>query len=177
MTAGPVPAADESTSRSLLSRVLVLAANGPSGRKIVQQALERGHRVVALTRNPDMHPFRHKHLVMIGGNASVPAVLDDASARCDQVISIISAPAEFKTTLWRTHQRRPPDSPDDEDGSVSVQRHLRPARENHRRAASGGVHLRINNGPRTTDCAPGRFDVSSAGRVGGEVQQIQPAAG
>jgi putative NADH-flavin reductase len=72
-------------------RVLVLGANGPSGRQTVQQALDRGHRVDALTRRPENFPIQHERLHVIAGDATDPAVVDGAVAPCDAVISVIGA--------------------------------------------------------------------------------------
>jgi putative NADH-flavin reductase len=73
------------------SRVLVLGANGPSGRRVVQQALDRGLRVDALTRHPETFPLRHERLHVIAGDATEPAVVDAAVAPCDVVISVIGS--------------------------------------------------------------------------------------
>ncbi len=72
-------------------RLLVLGANGPSGRRTVQQGLDRGLRVDALTRRPETFPIRHERLHVIGGDATDPAVVDAAVARCDVVISVIGS--------------------------------------------------------------------------------------
>ena len=69
--------------------MLVLGANGPTGQRTVQQALDRGYRVDALTRHPETYPLRHEHLRVIGGDATVPRVVDTAVASCDAVISVI----------------------------------------------------------------------------------------
>jgi putative NADH-flavin reductase len=71
--------------------ILVLGANGPSGRRVVQQALDRGLSVAALTRHPEDFPLRHDRLRVIGGDATVAAVMDEAVAGCDAVISVIGA--------------------------------------------------------------------------------------
>ncbi|SDD96236.1 Putative NADH-flavin reductase [Auraticoccus monumenti] len=72
--------------------MLVLGANGPSGRRTVQQALGRGLRVDALTRRPQGFPTRHERLHVVGGDATDPGVVDAAVAACDAVISVIGAP-------------------------------------------------------------------------------------
>jgi putative NADH-flavin reductase len=69
--------------------VLVLGANGPSGRRTVQQALDRGLGVEALTRRPQTFPIRHERLRVLGGDATDPATVDAAVASCDAVISVI----------------------------------------------------------------------------------------
>ena len=74
-----------------VSRVLVLGANGPSGRRTVQQALDRGLEVDALTRHPETFPIQHQRLRVIGGDATDPAVVDAAVVSSDAVISVIGA--------------------------------------------------------------------------------------
>ena len=77
-------------------RVLVLGANGPSGRQTVQQALDRGLAVTALTRNPGSFPIRHERLTVLGGDATDPATMDAALAGCDAVISVIGTAYTWK---------------------------------------------------------------------------------
>ena len=72
-------------------RLLVLGANGPTGRHVVQQALDRGHEVSALTRRPDSFPLRHERLQVLAGDATDRAVIDDAVAQTDAVICTIGA--------------------------------------------------------------------------------------
>jgi putative NADH-flavin reductase len=58
--------------RSLVSgsahRLLVLGGTGPTGRLIVEQALERGHAVTVLARRPEAVSVRHPSLVVSGGD-------------------------------------------------------------------------------------------------------------
>lgn len=72
-----------------LRRILVLGANGPSGRLVVQQAVDRGLTVVALTRNPDAFPVRHERVQVMGGDATDAATMDAAVAASDAVVSVI----------------------------------------------------------------------------------------
>jgi putative NADH-flavin reductase len=73
------------------SRVLVLGANGPSGRRTVRQALDRGLEVDALTRRPETFPIQHERLHLIGGDATNRATVHAAVAPCDAVISVIGS--------------------------------------------------------------------------------------
>lgn len=89
----PGTGADEAgggaTSPSL--HLLVLGANGPTGRRTVRQALERGHALKALTRHPDEFPIKDEQLDVVGGDAGDPTVIDAAVAGCDAVISVIGS--------------------------------------------------------------------------------------
>ncbi len=77
-------------------RVLILGANGPSGRQTVQRGLERGLVVHALTRRPEAFPIRHERLHVIGGDATDPSTIDAAVASCDAVISVIGTPFTWR---------------------------------------------------------------------------------
>ncbi len=72
-------------------RVLVLGANGPSGRQTVRRGLDRGLEIHALTRHPEAFPIQHARLHVIGGDATDAATIDAAVASCDAVISVIGS--------------------------------------------------------------------------------------
>ena len=71
--------------------LLVLGANGPTGRRVVRQALDRGHRVEALTRHPESFPIVDDRLHVVAGDATDPAVVDAAVATADAVVCAIGA--------------------------------------------------------------------------------------
>ncbi|WP_380163955.1 NAD(P)-dependent oxidoreductase [Jannaschia sp. R86511] len=73
------------------TRLLVLGANGPTGRQTVHQALTRGHQVSALTRHPETFPLHHDRLQVIAGDATDEGVIDAAVAATDAVICTIGA--------------------------------------------------------------------------------------
>lgn len=90
MTEDAAPLVD-ATGTPARPRLLVLGANGPTGREVVQQALDRGHRVDALTRHPETFPLRHERLGVVAGDATDPAVIDAAVAATDAVLCTIGA--------------------------------------------------------------------------------------
>lgn len=51
-----------------LVRLLIIGATGGTGRALVQQALERGHRVTAFVRDPSRLRVRHERLAIARGN-------------------------------------------------------------------------------------------------------------
>ncbi len=86
--------------------MLIFGANGPSGRLTVQQAVDRGLVVEALTRHPETFPIAHERLHVIAGDATDAATVDAAVASCDAVISLIGAaftrqPVEVYSTSAR----------------------------------------------------------------------------
>ena len=89
MTSESAPRQVENLAGQRRLRVLVLGANGPSGRRTVQQALQRGLQVEALTRHPESFPIQNERLHVIAGDATDPSVIDAAVAACDAVVSVI----------------------------------------------------------------------------------------
>jgi putative NADH-flavin reductase len=80
------------------SRVLVLGATGGTGRQIVAQALERGHEVTALVRNPAGLPMRYERLRVVTGSLPENAgVLVDAARGQDAVISALGRGTSFRS--------------------------------------------------------------------------------
>ncbi len=88
----PSPGHGEGAGRPRHPRLLVLGANGPTGRQTVQQALARGHEVHALTRHPETFPLSHDRLHVIAGDATDADVIDAAVAGSDAVICTIGTP-------------------------------------------------------------------------------------
>ena len=62
------------TPREPPERILIVGATGGTGRQLVQQALERGHTVTALVRDPSKLALEHPRLNVVRGD-----VLDAAS--------------------------------------------------------------------------------------------------
>src|SRR5436305_3020933 len=88
------------------SRILVLGATGPTGRRIVSQALARGHQVTALVRSPE------KGSELKGAKLIVADVRDEKALRealkgQDAVISALGTPASpfREVTLLSTATR------------------------------------------------------------------------
>jgi nucleoside-diphosphate-sugar epimerase len=73
-------------------RIAIFGANGPTGRLLVQQALEAGHHVVAATRQPESFPLAHERLEVeradVHDATEVSAVVDG----CDAVLSTLGVP-------------------------------------------------------------------------------------
>ncbi|SHN29705.1 NAD(P)-dependent oxidoreductase [Cryptosporangium aurantiacum] len=71
-------------------KILVFGANGPTGRRVTQQALDEGHEVTAFTRRA--FPRRHERLRVHTGDVHDPGSVDDAVAGQDAVISALGVP-------------------------------------------------------------------------------------
>jgi len=61
-------AAPPPTPRRRPARVLIVGATGGTGRQLVTQALERGHAVTALVRDPSRLPLSHPQLTVVQGD-------------------------------------------------------------------------------------------------------------
>ena len=70
--AGPVPGAAADGAASL--DILVYGASGKVGARVVDEALERGHRVTAVSRDPASITRKHPKLSVVKGN-----ILDETS--------------------------------------------------------------------------------------------------
>jgi putative NADH-flavin reductase len=79
------------------ARILVIGATGGTGRALVAQALERGHSVTALVRNPSALNLQHPRLRILQGDVldypSVEAAVQDQ----DAVISALGHKRYFST--------------------------------------------------------------------------------
>jgi uncharacterized protein YbjT (DUF2867 family) len=69
--------------------LLVLAANGRSGRLVVEQALAAGHTVTALVRSPEKLTIGNASLRVVVGDATDESAVADAMEGVDAVISTL----------------------------------------------------------------------------------------
>jgi nucleoside-diphosphate-sugar epimerase len=73
-------------------RIVILGANGPTGRLLTGRALTAGHRVVALTRRPAEFPLRNPSLDVVGGDVLDGGAVDSVVEGSDAVLSTLGAP-------------------------------------------------------------------------------------
>jgi uncharacterized protein len=71
-------------------RIALFGASGTIGRRIAQEALDRGHTVTAILRHPDGLDLRHEHLTAVAGDVTDPARVARAVAGHDVVVSAIA---------------------------------------------------------------------------------------
>ena len=71
------------------TRVLIVGATGGTGRRLVEQALERGFWVTALVRNPSKLQLEHQRLTVIKGDVLDAASLDAAMHGQEAVLSAL----------------------------------------------------------------------------------------
>jgi uncharacterized protein YbjT (DUF2867 family) len=71
------------------ARLLIVGATGGTGRQLVAQALERGHLVTALARNPAALALEHANLRVVRGDILDRGSLDAAVMGQDAVLSAL----------------------------------------------------------------------------------------
>ena len=70
-------------------RLLIVGATGGTGRELVSQALDRGHEVTALARNPAKIQLQHENLKVVRGDVLDEVSIDAAVAGQDAVLSAL----------------------------------------------------------------------------------------
>lgn len=72
-------------------KLLLLGATGPTGRHLLDQALDAGHDVTALVRNARRLAIRHPRLAAVIGDATDAPTLEEAVRGKDAVLSALGA--------------------------------------------------------------------------------------
>jgi putative NADH-flavin reductase len=85
-------------SRSAPTRILIVGATGGTGRQLVAQALERGHAVTALVRNPSRLQLEHPHLKIVQGDVLDYASVEAAARGQEAVLSALGHKRFFYPT-------------------------------------------------------------------------------
>lgn len=70
-------------------QLTVFGSTGRTGRPLVEQALERGHTVVAFARNAADVPFGHDRLTVVEGDAYTGDGVREAVEGSDAVVSVL----------------------------------------------------------------------------------------
>jgi len=83
-----------------MKNILVFGASGGTGLEVVEQALEAGHQVTAILRNPDKFPIRHEQLRIIKGDVLVPQTYENVFFGMDAVISCLGSRNREFTTVY-----------------------------------------------------------------------------
>jgi putative NADH-flavin reductase len=81
-------------------KVLIIGATGGTGRILLDKALELGHEVTALARNPSAVAPRDYRPRVLQGNALDPEAVEAAVAGQDAVLSALGTRSSRPTTLF-----------------------------------------------------------------------------
>src|SRR5690348_1305025 len=79
-------------------KIVIFGANGATGKILTKQALDAGHIVTAVTRHPEAFPIRDAHLNIIGGDVFDLALVEQAVAGQDAVLSTLGVPFNRELT-------------------------------------------------------------------------------
>jgi len=80
-------------------KILIFGASGPSGRLMVEQAVEQGHQVSAFVRNPARRPLQNEKLSLAKGDILDMASVQAAVAGNDAVLSALGVRKLGKNTI------------------------------------------------------------------------------
>ena len=76
-------------------KIVLWGATGLTGREVLDQALEGGHEVKAVARNPEQIEVEHTNLTVVRGDALNPQSVQEAVAGGEVVISVLGSGASF----------------------------------------------------------------------------------
>lgn len=72
--------------------LIIFGANGPVGRHLTRQALDEGHRVLAVTRHPDAFPIKRDRLTVTAGDVCNASDVANTVSGGEAVISLVGVP-------------------------------------------------------------------------------------
>ncbi|WP_049567333.1 NAD(P)-dependent oxidoreductase [Streptomyces sp. SBT349] len=72
-----------------MARIAIFGANGAIGNRVVSEALERGHLVTAVVRDPSTVSRTHPHLSVVPGDVLDPACVTAAADGQDVLVSAV----------------------------------------------------------------------------------------
>jgi len=81
-------------------KIIVFGATGGTGKLVVEQALQAGHQVTVVVRNPDMLALRHQQLKIIRGDVFQPNSFGNAIEGQDAVVSCLGVQKREPTTVY-----------------------------------------------------------------------------
>jgi len=81
-------------------KLIVFGSTGGTGRQIVQQALDAGHLVTAVARNPAALEIEHTNLEIVKGDVFQPATFDKAMKGQSAVLSAIGINSTKPTRVY-----------------------------------------------------------------------------
>lgn len=70
-------------------KIAVFGANGATGHELINQAIESGQEIVAVTRNPQQFPIQHSAVTVVEADATDPIQVQNTISGVDAVISVV----------------------------------------------------------------------------------------
>ena len=81
-------------------KLIVFGATGGTGKQVVEQALQAGHQVTVVVRNPAAFAVQHPQLIIHQGDVLHPVNFDQVLAGVDAVISCLGIHGRKPTTVY-----------------------------------------------------------------------------
>ena len=91
---------NEVKSRKAGKKIIVFGATGGTGKLVVEQALQAGHQVTVIVRNPEAFTIRNKDLVIVKADVFQPHTFEDEIKGKDAVVSCLGIRERVPTTIY-----------------------------------------------------------------------------
>lgn len=83
-----------------MQKIIVFGASGGTGRLVAQQALQEGHHVTVIVRDPDSFTILNDRLAIVKGDVFQPHTFEKSIAGKDAVISCLGIQKREPTTVY-----------------------------------------------------------------------------
>lgn len=83
-----------------MGKIIVFGATGGTGKQVVEQALEDGHKVTVVVRSPDAITTSHRNLEIIKGDVLQSTTFENAIKEKDAVVSCLGSMAGKPTKVY-----------------------------------------------------------------------------
>ena len=83
-----------------MANIIVFGATGGTGRLVVEQALQAGHQVTVVVRNPDKFTLQHHQLRIIMGDVFQPGPFENEIGGQDVIVSCLGIQKREPTTVY-----------------------------------------------------------------------------
>jgi putative NADH-flavin reductase len=83
-----------------MKKVIVFGATGGTGKCVVEQALQAGHQVTVVVRNPEAFDIQHQNLSIVKGDVFQPSTFEQAIVGKDVVVSCLGTQKREPTTVY-----------------------------------------------------------------------------
>jgi putative NADH-flavin reductase len=83
-----------------VQKIIVFGATGGTGRLVVQQAIQEGHQLTVIVRDPDSFTIRNNRLDIVKGDVFQPHTFEKSIAGKDAVICCLGIQKREPTTVY-----------------------------------------------------------------------------
>jgi Putative NADH-flavin reductase len=87
-----------------MKNIAIIGASGFVGSVLLKEALDRGHKVTAIVRNPEKIKLNHPNLTIKQGDVMIADTVEELIKGCDTVISAFN-PGWSNPMVYRDTQK------------------------------------------------------------------------